>query len=56
MQSRSKDKPIHGKKPIKSEGTAHTVDYTLKQNKIVIQFDPETSSVSMLSKRNFESV
>lgn len=40
----------------KSGGTAYTVDYALKQNKIVIQIDPETSSVSMLSKRNFESV
>ena len=40
----------------KSGGTAYTVDYALKQNKIVIQIDPETSSVSMLSKRNFESI
>lgn len=40
----------------KSGGTAYTVDYALKQNKIVIQIDPETSEVSMLSKRTFESV
>lgn len=40
----------------KSGGTAYTVDYALKQNKIVIQIDPETSEVSMLSKRSFESV
>ena len=33
-----------------------TVDYALKQNKIVIQINPETSEVSMLSKRFFESV
>ena len=29
----------------KSGGTAYTVDYALKQNKIVIQIDPETSEV-----------
>lgn len=40
----------------KSGGAAYTVDYALKQNKIVIQIDPETSEVSMLSKRSFESV
>ena len=40
----------------KSGGTAYTVDYALKQDKIVIQIDPETSEVSMLSKRSFESV
>ena len=40
----------------KSGGTAYTVDYALKQNKIVIQIDPETSEVSMLSKKSFESV
>lgn len=40
----------------KSGGTAYTVDYALKQNKIVIQINPETSEVSMLSKRSFESV
>ena len=39
----------------KSGGTAYTVDYALKQDKIVIQIDPETSEVSMLSKRTFES-
>ena len=38
----------------KSGGTAYTVRYALKQNKIVIQIDPETGRVSMLSKRNFE--
>ena len=40
----------------KSGGIAYTVDYALKQNKIVIQIDHETSEVSMLSKRSFESV
>ena len=40
----------------KSGGTAYTVDYALKQNKIVIQIDPETSEISMLSKKIFESV
>ncbi len=40
----------------KSGGTAYTVDYALKQNKIVIQIDPETNMVSMLSKRKIESV
>ena len=40
----------------KSGGTAYTVDYALKQNKIVIQIDPETSEVTMLSKKTFESV
>ena len=40
----------------KSGGTAYTVDYALKHNKIVIQIDPETNIVSILSKRNFESV
>ena len=29
----------------KSGGTAYTVDYALKQNKIVIQINPETSEV-----------
>ncbi len=37
-------------------GTAYTVNYALKQNKIVIQFDPATCLVSILSKRSFESV
>ena len=32
-------------------GTQYTVDYALKQNKIVIQIDPATSAVSILSKR-----
>ncbi len=40
----------------KSGGTAYTVDYALKQNKIVIQIDPETNNVSMLSKGNLEFV
>lgn len=40
----------------KSGGTAYTVDYALKQNKIVIQIDLETSEISMLSKKIFESV
>ena len=36
-----------------SGGTAYTVDYALKQNKIVIQIDPKTNAVSIISKRNF---
>ena len=37
-------------------GTAYTVNYALKQNKIVIQFDPATCLVSILSKREFDPV
>lgn len=40
----------------KSGGTAYTVDYALKQNKIVIQIDPATCLVSILSKREFDPV
>ena len=35
-------------------GTAFTVDYALKQNKIVIQIDPATAAVSILSSKNFD--
>ena len=35
----------------KSGGTAYTVDYALKQNKIVIQIDPETSEVPQFIQR-----
>ena len=37
----------------KPGGTAYTVDYALKQNKIVIQIDPVTCQVSIISKRTF---
>ena len=38
----------------KSGGTAYTVDYALKNDRIVIQIDPATSKVTVISKRNFE--
>ena len=34
-------------------GTAYTVDYALKHNKIVIQINPSTCQVSIISKRTF---
>lgn len=37
-------------------GTAYTVNYALKQNKIVIQIDPATCLVSILIKREFDPV
>lgn len=37
-------------------GTAYTVDYALKHDKIVIQIDPETAMVSVISKRNFDDI
>lgn len=40
----------------KSGGTAYTVDYAIRQNKIVIGIDPETNIVSMLGRRDFELV
>ena len=38
----------------KPGGTAYTVDYALKKDRIVIQIDPLTSKVTVISKRNFE--
>lgn len=35
-------------------GTAYTVNYALKQNKIVIQINPLTAKVSIISQRTFE--
>ncbi len=35
-------------------GTAYTVEYALKHDKIVIQIDPVTTKVSVISRRNFE--
>ena len=35
-------------------GTAYTVNYALKQNKIVIQINPTTAKVTIISKRTFE--
>ena len=35
-------------------GTAYTVDYALKADKIVIQINPKTSAVTIISKRNFD--
>lgn len=37
----------------KRGGTQYTVNYALSQNKIVIQIDPETAAVSILSSRSF---
>ena len=34
-------------------GTAYTVKYALKQNKIVIQINPTTAQVTIISKRTF---
>jgi len=36
-------------------GTAYTVDYALKKDKIVIQIDPATAKVSVISRRNFQN-
>lgn len=38
----------------KRGGTQYTVNYALKQNKIVIQIDPATAVVSILSSRTFD--
>lgn len=38
-----------------SGGTAYTVNYALKQNKIVIQINPTTAQVTIISKRTFDS-
>ena len=38
-----------------SGGTAYTVNYALKQNKIVIQINPSTAQVTIISKRTFDS-
>lgn len=38
----------------KSGGTAYTVDYAIKHDKIVIQINPQTAQVTILSKRTFE--
>lgn len=35
-------------------GTAYTVNYALKQNKIVIQINPTTAQVTIISKRTFD--
>lgn len=37
-------------------GTAYTVAYALRNDKIVIQIDPETFAVRVLSRRSFESL
>ena len=37
-----------------SGGTAYTVDYALKHDKIVIQINPTTAKVTIISKRTFE--
>lgn len=39
-----------------SGGTAYTVEYALKQNKIVIQIDPETNAVSIISRKRFSAL
>ena len=37
-------------------GTAYTVDYALKKDKIVIQIDPETALVTLLDKKALDSI
>ena len=37
-------------------GTAYTVDYALKKDKIVIQIDPETALVTLLGKKALDSI
>lgn len=37
-------------------GTAYTVDYALKKNKIVIRIDPVAARVSMLGRSSFDSL
>lgn len=38
-----------------SGGTAYTVNYALKQNKIVVQINPSTAQITVISKRTFDS-
>lgn len=38
----------------KRGGTAYTVDYAKKQNKIVIQINPGTGRVTIISEKNFD--
>lgn len=38
-----------------SGGTAYTVNYALKKDKIVIQINPSTAQVTIISKRTFEN-
>jgi uncharacterized phage-like protein YoqJ len=38
-----------------SGGTAYTVNYALKQNKIVIQINPSTAQVTIISKLTYDS-
>ena len=38
-----------------SGGTAYTVNYALKKDKIVIQINPSTAQVTIISKRTFDS-
>lgn len=35
-------------------GTAYTADYALKQDKIVIQIDPESAAINVISQRIFD--
>ena len=35
-------------------GTAYTVDYALKADKIVVQINPQTTAVTIISRRNFD--
>lgn len=39
----------------KPGGTAYTVEYAIKHDRIVIGINPSTAEVTMLSKRNFNS-
>lgn len=38
----------------KKGGTAYTVNYALKQDKIVIQINPSTAEVSIISRKKFD--
>ena len=38
-----------------SEGTAYTVNYAMKKGKIVIQINPSTAEVTIISKHTFEN-
>lgn len=35
-------------------GTGYTVNYALKADKIVVQINPNTTAVTILSRRNFD--
>ncbi len=51
----SADVVVCGYSGVKKGGTAYTVDYALKQKKIVIQLNPTNNEVSFISKRKISS-